>query len=143
MTIKIYNLNNFKAHPKPRGQLSGAGKMTHSLGGYRDWQNECIVRLKTVNFKLPDTFYAIVYIFYWSKQNKGRLPDGGNLRGGMEDALVKGELIKDDNVGILPRNYDNTVRFHRNAVQILIPEGLEDMIYIMRHETRFHEMLDN
>jgi Holliday junction resolvase RusA-like endonuclease len=111
--IKIHT----KAKPKPRGQLNKSGRMTHSLNGYREWQNEICLILSDAKFIIPENFYGIIFVFN-IKPSKGRPPDLSNLQGAIEDVLVKYKYIVDDNWKILKRYYTLGIPSTEDSIEI-------------------------
>lgn len=90
------------AHAKPRGQIGKHGNITHSIGTYRPWQTKVLKYLKTIDLVIPSDFYGIIFVFYL-KSKAGHPIDLSNAQGGLEDVLVKGGYIKDDNYKVLKR----------------------------------------
>lgn len=94
---------------KPRGGLGKYGNMTHSLNGYREWQREFALRLKSVNFSL-ENHYAIMYRLILSKRKRGRPQDVTDMIGALEDVFVQYNFIKDDNWRRIPRYWGEAIQ---------------------------------
>lgn len=118
--------------PKPRGQLGKYGNMTHSVGGYRSWQDEMLIALRQARFKTPDSFHTICYIYHWVRK-RGALPDGENLQGGTQDTLKKGEYIKDDNISIISSWYGLAVIGKKAYIELYICETFADFQFFVNN----------
>lgn len=115
---------------KPRGQLNKFGNMTHSLGGYRQWQKKALDALQKANFKTPNSWYRLLFEFH-IKPKRGHKNDGSNMQGAIEDALVKGGYIIDDNWGILPRTSISVTKSTFDHVVLYWCDYKKDYIYLI------------
>lgn len=109
-----------KPYPKPRGEIGKAGNMTHSSGGYRNWQNTFLKQLRNVAGQ-PYTYQKIQALVVLQSRSKARgLPDVTNLAGAVEDTLIEAKWLKDDNFKINPRVYTECFERSFDAIEIYI-----------------------
>lgn len=113
---------------KPRGQIGKYGNMTHSIGKYRQWQEEFKLLIASTTFKVPSSFYAIIFDFKLSPRRGGK-PDLSNLQGGVEDALVKYGYILDDNWKVLQRYYTVGTPASKSSIDLYVCESKKELIY--------------
>jgi Holliday junction resolvase RusA-like endonuclease len=128
VTIKKIQLNNLYGKPKPRGQIGKYGNMTHSMNGYREWQNQVIKQLNGSDWYIPENFHSLVFNFH-IKPKSGHPPDLSNMQGGMEDVLVKNKNLVDDNWKILKRYYTFGQESDRNRIIIYACETKADLLF--------------
>lgn len=117
-------------HSKPRGQLGKHGNMTHSIGGYRIWQNKILQYLKSIDLVIPQDFYGIIFLFY-IKPKAGHPLDLSNAQGGVEDVLVKGGYLKDDNWKILKRYATLGISSDKNYIEFYIVYDKNTFVKLM------------
>jgi Holliday junction resolvase RusA-like endonuclease len=121
-----------RPHSKPRGALGRNRQMTHSIGSYRPWQRDFLAILSEINFKVPSGFYGMLFQFNIKKKG-GQQPDISNMQGGIEDVLVKGEYIKDDNWTILR---------HISSWAIQVKTDPSMVIYVVQTKREFLYVYD-
>lgn len=126
--IKIYL--PIRAFPKPRGQLNKHGKLTHSLGGYRQWQTDFKTLIDSTPFYVPSNFHSVVFRFGIPKK-RGHAPDLSNLQGGVEDALVKSKYLHDDNWKILTRYYTFGQQTAQPSITLYVAGCKKELLYII------------
>lgn len=121
---------------KPRGKLGKYGNITHSIGDYRIWQKTFIDYLEGIKLnKTANPLYALAVIGFL-RPRKGRPSDTSNFLGAVEDALVKGKFIKDDNYKILPRVYGEII-----PVTKAEPERI--IMFFMKNKGEFNYFFGN
>jgi Holliday junction resolvase RusA-like endonuclease len=135
MVIRFYSLKNLTPVSKPRGQIGKYGNITHSSGGYRKFQQEVAERLRDMRFSIPGDFYALGYVFMMAKK-RGHLNDVGNMKGAIEDILVKEKYLKDDNWRHLPRAWEQAEESNRFSITLIIFESVADVIYFLQANER-------
>ena len=119
---------------KPRGMLNRYGKITHSLGGYRQWQKEFHSHISSTSFIIPNTFHSIVFQFNITPV-RGHPPDLSNMQGAVEDALVKYKYLKDDNWKILTRFYTFATVSKQPSIILYVAESKEELLFIINKLT--------
>ena len=122
-----------RGFPKPRGGLNRAGKMTHSKNGYRNWQKQYIDYLESIAFTVKDKRVFCLATCFNIIKKPGQQPDASNYLGGIEDVLVKGKFIIDDNYQYVPRVYSQIMVSSVDRINCFIIETKED----------FHHFFDN
>lgn len=129
MTINIVKIP-IAPKPKPRGQLGKYGNMTHSLKGYREWQDELDKYLRIAKFIIPDNFYGIIYHFGIVKKRGGK-PDISNLVGGIEDVLVKYDYINDDNYQVIKHYFASAIQSEKSFINIYVTDNKAEFLYVL------------
>lgn len=134
----------YKAHipmdekPKPRGGLGRSGNMTHALNDYRNFQKMFLSMLNATGFRIPDGFHALVFK-YNIKPKRGGKPDLSNLQGFVEDALVKGAYIKDDNWRILSRYFTFAHESDVSSIDLFCVMTQDELIHVIK---KYDQTLD-
>lgn len=132
--MKAYYFKNLPTISKPRGRVGKHGNITHSYGGYREFQEFLSARLMAVNFTIPDEFFCMPAIFYIGKK-RGHPNDLDDLLGAVQDTLVKYNFIKDDSWKQLPAIYSEALPARESALLLLVCERVEDLItYLQKRE---------
>lgn len=129
MTIKKVNIP-IKPKSKPRGQIGKYGNITHSMGGYMEWQQQFFYHLTVAKFEIPDNLYALIYHFLMVKQG-GNPPDLDNLIGGVNDVLVKYEYLKDDNWKIVSKQFAFATLSDKPGISIYTCQSRKELVYII------------
>ncbi|QVQ57107.1 RusA-like resolvase [Anabaena phage Elbi] len=118
--------------PKPRGGIGRYGNMTHSSGGYRQWQKRFLESLKEPG-NFPKKFHGLVFFFY-IKPKPGSPPDLENLQGGVQDTLKKAGCIKDDNYKYIGRYYtDHIVVEDYSRFDLYVVFSRKEMLYVIEN----------
>lgn len=123
-----------RGYPKPRGALGKYGNMTHSIGLYRQWQDEFRRYIAQTSFYVPQDFYSMVFKFNLAARSGGK-PDLSNLQGGVEDALVKHKYIPDDNWKVLTRYYTCGSPASTSSIELFICMNKKETLYTIEHYT--------
>jgi Holliday junction resolvase RusA-like endonuclease len=119
-----------RAIPKPRGQIGKYGNMTHSIGKYREWQEQFKKHIACTTFYVPKEFYSMVFKFNLAARSGGK-PDLSNLQGGVEDALVKHKYIPDDNWKILQRFYTCGSPASISSIELFVCTSKKETLYVI------------
>lgn len=123
---------------KPRGQLGKYGNITHSIGGYRDWQRNLARKLASVKFTIPTDYFALIIILHISKNKRGRSQDVDDMIGGFFDSLVKFDFIKDDNWRIVTRYWSEAIQGDRGAIEVFVATSLQDVSWFFSNREKFN-----
>lgn len=129
MTIQKIHIE-IRPMSKPRGQLNRYGAMTHSLKGYPQWTDKFIKAVKGAGFSIPPNFHSLVFQFNLQKL-RGHPPDLSNLQGAVEDALVKGGLLPDDNWKILQRFYTFGLLADTPSIVIYRVDNKKELLFLI------------
>ena len=108
---------------KPRGKIGKYGNITHSTGGYREWQADGIKLLKCLNVPLVTNIYAFHITFY--KKGRGDLD---NLAGAVMDLLVEAGVIADDDWVTIPNLIIKTNPEKKDQIDIYFCQNKEESI---------------
>jgi Holliday junction resolvase RusA-like endonuclease len=129
MTIQVLTIP-LKAFPKPRGKLSRTGHIYHSSKEYVQWNKDFAKAIREAGFKPPESTLYFCFKFL-HKPGKGRSVDGENCQGAIQDALVKCNVIEDDNINVISRWYGEFTKSEVNIIYLYFCQTKKEFIHVI------------
>lgn len=129
--ISVFRIQ-LRAMPKPRGHQSGrGGHIYHSSAKYNQYNLDIKNGVRNSGFKKPEN--TLYHCFKFIQRKKGgHLPDGENLQGGVQDALVKCGILDDDDIKNISRWYG----------EYTFSDHDEIVVYFCQTKAEFKYLLD-
>ena len=116
-----------KITPKPRGNLAKNGHIYHSSTKYKDFNKHFKYAVR--NLKIID--FTHICFFIYIKKRRGHPLDGDNCQGAIQDALVKSNIIPDDNYRIIGKWYGDVIESDEDRIKIFFCQSKKEFIYVI------------
>ena len=126
-----------RAKSKPRGMLGKYKNLTHSAKDYRPWQQQFIKHLSNSGLKIKlDKLYLLASVIYLIPKSGGQ-PDASNMLGAIEDTLIKGGILKDDNWQLMPRIYCDVIKSPVDKIAFFLIHNESEFQYFFANYQKF------
>lgn len=138
MTIQKLHLP-LKPVSKPRGKVGKGGHIYHQSKEYSTFQKEFDSFMRSCSFSLlipQSELYGIAINFTMLTGRGGGKNDLDNMAGAVLDALVKYEVISDDNYGVVKRLYSaatTTPHQELTAITIYFVSSKYELLYVIEN----------
>lgn len=119
-------------YPKPRGKVSKYGHLYHNTKEYVNWKTsikEAIIQAGEL--RIPKGFTHACFVFNW-RTKRGHKPDGENLQGGLQDALVEHGFLPDDDIDIIPKWYGVAYRNPVESIEMYFCSNFQEFLHVAK-----------